>query len=74
MPGSWRESIFKVYEYVAGILWESSCLYVVNIYILKSSHFWSYFLTTVVYLGNKRSNLKNICFLLMFLTVVDFRK
>lgn len=62
----WVESIFKAYKCVAGTLWESSCLYIGNISISKSSHFWSYCLATVVYLGNKRSNLKDICFLLMF--------
>lgn len=62
MMGSWVESIFKAYECVTGILWESSCLYITNIYIPQSSHFWSYFLAAVISWGNESSNLKNICF------------
>lgn len=72
-----REAGGKVFSKRMGMLLESfgnRAVCILWTYIFsKSSHFWSY-LTTMVCLGNKRRNLKNICFLLMFLTIVDFRK
>lgn len=67
------ESIFKMYECVAGILWKSSYLWIVNVYSQVFS-FLELFLRQCGMFGWGSSHLRTIHFLLIFLTIADFRK